>query len=271
MLSVETIFEEINKYCDFGGLEYGLGSDDDFYEVVVSPLRSSTKLGNWTYDTGATKGVLIFRDCAFVIKIPFYGKDGYGSKRSRCGSTYVVKTSWYHNHSHLDYPLPHEAYRKTYHYSYGVMEFSGPGCSSKRGLKNDWDYCELEAERYIIAKENGYEAMFAETKLIGYIDDYPIYSQPKCITFCDSESSSSSKKERSASTKAKAQEIIKEIDNYCFNEFWFTDLIEMFGEDYAKKFLTFLRDNDYTEDLHNANIGYIDEVPVLLDYSGYND
>lgn len=56
-------------------------SSDIFYENVVSIFKEKYKK-SFEYDTGATKGVLMFRDLGFVIKIPFTGDgeyDFYGS------------------------------------------------------------------------------------------------------------------------------------------------------------------------------------------------
>ena len=44
--------------------------DTIFYENVVRPFKEKYKQ-QFYYDYGATKGVLVFKELGFVIKIPF--------------------------------------------------------------------------------------------------------------------------------------------------------------------------------------------------------
>lgn len=49
--------------------------EEDFLENVIAPFQEKYKKP-FSYDQGATKGVLIFRDLDCVLKIPFDGSDG---------------------------------------------------------------------------------------------------------------------------------------------------------------------------------------------------
>lgn len=51
-------------------------SDNNFYECVVSLFKEKYHKP-FQYDHGATKGILIFKNYGFVIKIPFSNQDGY--------------------------------------------------------------------------------------------------------------------------------------------------------------------------------------------------
>lgn len=75
--------EELQEIMN--ALEYGWFEDlheCSFYEQIVVPFKKKyTK--SFTYDTGATKGVLIFEKLNFVIKIPFTCS---GDEESFCGA-----------------------------------------------------------------------------------------------------------------------------------------------------------------------------------------
>lgn len=49
--------------------------EEDFLESVIAPFQEKYKKP-FSYDYGATKGVLIFKDLDCVLKIPFDGSDG---------------------------------------------------------------------------------------------------------------------------------------------------------------------------------------------------
>lgn len=71
-------------YCNFDQLE---NNYDVFNDQVVSPFRRHYE-GNVDYAEGATKGVLIFKDLGFVIKIPYSMLDEYDI----CGAYDGVET-----------------------------------------------------------------------------------------------------------------------------------------------------------------------------------
>lgn len=58
--------KHFKKYCDFNHELY----EDNIVRTIVQPLQNNCKEYE-SYETGATKLVLYFKDCDFVIKIPF--------------------------------------------------------------------------------------------------------------------------------------------------------------------------------------------------------
>jgi hypothetical protein len=64
-LTKEYILECLDKYCTFEGL-----TEDNFVNLVVAPLQDAHCFNDWTWDNGVTKGVIIFKDFDFVVKIP---------------------------------------------------------------------------------------------------------------------------------------------------------------------------------------------------------
>ena len=100
--------------------------------------------------------------------------------------------------------------------------------------------------------------------------------QEKAVSFNDyyydeesdhySEDESKYTDEQRNSTKEKCKE--NKISN--FNNLWLTDFIQYYGADMFVKFSQFIRNNNIN-DLHDGNIGYIGNRPVLIDYSGWDN
>lgn len=220
-MNLKEVLETIDRVCDLKGDL----TNENFYSKVVNPLKKE----NCYLDSnsGATKGILFFKDLDVVIKIPFIGEES-------C-------------------------------YEDDVIEFYG--------ADGDWDYCRLEANLYNCAKEKKIEIFFAETKYITTIQDYPIYTQPIVQIFYNSnihKSFDESNKDyiKIKDSLVKTSRII--ADNYGLESEWLFIAFKKYGFYMLKKFLTFLKDYDIN-DLHSGNIGYKNNLPILLDYSGYNE
>lgn len=110
-------------------LSYGTFDENDeadFYSIVVQPFSEKYKKP-FDYATGATKGVLIFEQLGFVIKIPF------------CRNS-------------------EDCYYNSAYGEYECCYFTGADTD------NGWDYCEAEANKYERAEEEGLAQCFAKTK-----------------------------------------------------------------------------------------------------------
>lgn len=260
----EDIFEIINKECSFVNSDAFTVAERDQY--VLEPLRSCSDLAgiDWTYDEGISKLVLIFNKLGFVIKIPYTGRysEDYEepcdncSKWSNCDCEYSCarRQNWteYSNNEYCDFTGAEEC----------------PNTYLQKKLNNEWDYCEAEKWLYEKAKEEDVEVCFAETRLLGYVDGYPIYTQPIAAIYADCYTTT--RKSHTAEEKISTQEACKKINGWCFNVEWLTDFIIYFGDDMFQKFMAFIKKYGIS-DLHNGNVGYVSGVPVLVDYSGYND
>ena len=129
----------------------------------------------------------------------------------------------------------------------------------------EWDYCEAEVIRYQQAAEYGLEKCLAKTEFVGFINGYPIYVQERCKVFSCNEN------------KHSMEELKTTIDicnlwyyNSSIDGNWLTDFRIYYGEETLKKFIDFISSNDWN-DLRSDNIGYINNKPVLVDYSGFYD
>jgi hypothetical protein len=211
-------------------LSYGTFDENDeadFYSIVVQPFSEKYKKP-FDYATGATKGVLIFEQLGFVIKIPFC-----------CNSEDCEYNSAYGE--------------------YECCYFTGADTD------NGWDYCEAEANKYERAKEEGLAQCFAKTKKIGDIDGYPIYMQELADIYKSIDYQSSHTEEDSRQVSS----ICNSNNFYMFNIEWLSDAFHYYGEKMFHKLLEFIRTLGIN-DLHDGNIGYIGNRPVLVDYSSFD-
>lgn len=213
--------DEILKALSYG--TFNENDEADFYPDVVQPFSEKYKKP-FNYATGATKGVLIFEQLGFVIKIPF------------CRNS-------------EDY----DDYYECCNYFTGA------------DTDNGWDYCEAEADKYQRAKEEGISMCFAKTEKIGEIDGYPIYMQELASIYKNVDYQSSHTEEDSRQVNS----ICDSNNFYIFNIEWLSDAFHFYGEKIFHKLLEFIRTVGIN-DLHDGNIGYIKNRPVLVDYSSFD-
>lgn len=192
-------------------------------------------LPNINWNNGASKIVFIPSESDYVIKIPFSGQE---------------ETVYGEDDEVLDYT--------DFHYFFGANEH--------------WDYCAVEVEISSKAEKLGLGKCFAKTIFLGDMNGYPVYSQEKATTFFDLKDNddidmwSKEKVEKNKKTRTKC----KEMQVCCFNSTWLSDFIEYYGEKTFKDFMLFLKE-ERIGDLHSENIGYIEDRPVLIDYSDFRE
>ena len=131
-----------------------------------------------------------------------------------------------------------------------------------------WNYCEVEKLKYAKAKEAGIEFLFAETKLIGYVKDHPIYVQPKMKIFSEAKNYSDYSVIKNKRTKDKCHK----SNINCFHVHWISDFLDYFDIETLQKLDEWLENNNIN-DLHGGNLGYhpLTGQPIIIDYSDFND
>ena len=185
---------------------------------------------NFILASGVSKVAIIPKEKNYVIKIPYYGK-----------------------------------YRK----NNGIKCFD-PYFSS---ISKSSDYCKSEEIIYNKAKANGLDTFFAEIEQIGKIKSIPIYVQRKAVIFEDVYYPEDDEEENLNEHEISIfKTITTKYSDLVEDEYlplsWMKDFICSYGELAFDKLYNFLSDNNI-QDLHSENIGYICEIPVLVDFSGF--
>lgn len=247
MLTKEYILDNMKKYCKIDtNTDLCLGN---FYDLVISPLEKANCFKDYhmSYDNGLSKGVIIFDELDYVIKIPFV-----------C-SWYEEETEW--DEEKDECVVICEGGPSGY--PFGGVEVEGY-C-----FHNDWDHCETELYRYCEAEKSGLEEHFAKIWFLDCINGWPIYAQSKaCMYNTEDSYSSRSRKHYTDKERATANAIQSSSHFYIAQE-WMMDFIQYWGKDKLLDFIKFC-DEWFIDDLHDGNIGYICGVPCLVDYGSFS-
>lgn len=186
--------------------------------------------------SGVSKAVLYFPDMDKVVKVPFNGSIAEIEK-------------W-------------DAQSDEYFYEWDAIQFE-----YSPAMNSNWDYCLAEVDIYTDAESYGLGECFAKTELIGQIHNhYPVYAQEKCSIFRYQKREYSEEKRKSIKNYLSSTT----RNSNTLSELWLSDFLEYFGKEVLDDFLDFL-DERGINDLHNSNIGYIGDRPVLIDYCGWYD
>ena len=238
-LTKEYILNCLDKYCHFSNEL----CDGTVVADIIEPLQNAECFpkGEWVWDAGVSKVVLIFSNLPFVIKIPFIGEE-------------IEVDTW---------DEENECYTDEYSYEFYPFTLEqAPDRVCDRYAYDHWDYCDIEVDRYFLASDNNLKECFAKTELLGFAQNHPIYIQERAIMFNQSEESKHSDEEY---TKASN---LRQEHGFYINIHWVMDFIFYYGEKMFKALADFCEKYDI-EDLHDGNIGYIGGRPCLVDYSSY--
>lgn len=144
-------------------------------------------------------------------------------------------------------------------------------------VKDTINYCEIESEVYDDAVREGIEDMFAETFLLGYFHDFPVYAQKRVE--CDEDSLTDSFSnhcyEEWCSENGYDSDDETARDEYNDVSYDYEDASEVYVcmRDYysAEEFVRFCNfiDDNYINDLHVGNFGFFKGRLVVIDFSGY--
>jgi hypothetical protein len=129
----------------------------------------------------------------------------------------------------------------------------------------DWDYCGLEVCTYKQAVAENLGKYFAEEGFLGVIDNRPVYWQAHCLPFNEIDMDYNS--EEYIQKKAVADEFFNETSIYIGNNCWMADFIRAYGKNELIRLNSFIQEY-HISDIRNSNIGYLNDMPVLIDYSG---
>lgn len=129
-----------------------------------------------------------------------------------------------------------------------------------------WDYCFTETLIWRLAKAENVHKAFAKERMIGIINNHPIYIQQRVEVYANSDKYNSNNENK----KEKTEKYCREKDFRIFSLSWQTDAFEYYGSKQFDKIMSFIENYDL-RDFHNSNLGYIGQRPVFLDYSDFNE
>lgn len=234
-MTVKEAFNILEGYefpTTFGCID-GEGESENLWDIIN---ELEQMFPNELIYHGISKIAIVFKEESFVIKIPMPG--------------YFVEIS-----------EEVEDIDDYYEYEYDFVPFSGGTAQSE----SYFNYCEVEIDNYEIAADAGFERLFARTEFFGHCGNTPIYFQEKVIPFDCPEGNRISDNYKKSPIKVSDDEF------HYLPTAWNIGVIEHYGEQFAKEFERFLKENPFiADDLHNGNIGYRENgEPVILDYSGF--
>lgn len=132
--------------------------------------------------------------------------------------------------------------------------------------------CEQEAKAYLSGKKYEIERVLLETRFV-YENPSGVrfFMQPK-ITESHDRVSRRTRQKMVKITKTVTPKVCHKVKNSMYysdiDRNWMSMVISLYGKKFCRSFEKWSKENR-VNDLYNANIGYINGKPVLLDYSGY--
>lgn len=133
-------------------------------------------------------------------------------------------------------------------------------------LNNSWDYCKVEMDRYKKISNSSLKNCFAETIFLGYVNNYPIYIQERCLPFNN--------------TNRKTKDERKTMQSYLedraswqtsLNPDWCIDFMRYYGKKHFEYFIVFIERFNWGDDLSWDNVGYKAGRPIVIDFAGYRE
>lgn len=139
-------------------------------------------------------------------------------------------------------------------------------CYCEGGGPNHDDYCATEVDMYEKAIEANVDDIFAETVLYTTKHNFLVYLQEKVTTCSDTLAITPSKESMAKVSQMRSSQQIASED-------WCASVIDYYGEDFYWRLQEFVTEMqpDIGADLHDGNVGFCGSIPMILDYSGFNN
>lgn len=160
--------------------------------------------------------------------------------------------------------IPFNFYEEEYDRDWYDVE-SEPFSKANNDNRFYWDYCLSEVLNYRKAKKEGVNEFFCKTRLLGFVNEHPIYIQQRAVPFFVIREI-----ERQSERSKRMIDYCRRKDFGTFNPVWQAEAFNYYGKKKFDKLMTFL-DECGIYDLHTENVGYIDDRPVIFDYSDFKE
>lgn len=148
----------------------------------------------------------------------------------------------------------------------------------RRGEDEDKDEALDEVRIYEHAKAQGLEMFFPKTEVFAEINGV-VYVRQEMVDVSCSDLSYPMQHKYAEQSRTASEKIMKKVQaafdeirhgRYCrtLNRTWVAMALVLYGKNLVKKFCEFAQ-KEGINDLHESNIGYKDNRPILLDFSGF--
>lgn len=131
------------------------------------------------------------------------------------------------------------------------------------------DYCLAEYEKFKELCKQGLDCFVAKTIYYKEKDGVRIFIQEKVTPENDLW-----KTPQASQASKNIVKTWRDKDMFDMDEEWVANCIDKYGQEKVEQFLNYCadEDQDILGDVHSGNYGYrLDNTPVILDYSNYND
>lgn len=137
------------------------------------------------------------------------------------------------------------------------------------------NYCQLEADNYKKACAYRVERVLLETALLCTLKNgIQLYVQPRyTIDNNDYMDSRIRRKRLERKCNTYRKPIVSHVagemyDGYRLDNLWLSRVIQLYGKRFMRSLEKWTQANRIG-DLHNCNVGWVNNKPIILDYSGY--
>lgn len=148
----------------------------------------------------------------------------------------------------------------------------------RQGEDEDKDEALDEVRIYEHAKAQGLEMFFPKTEIFAEINGV-VYVRQEMVDVSCSDLPYPLQHKYAEQSRTASEKILKKVQaafdevrhgRYCrtLNRTWVSMALVLYGKNLVKKFCEFAQ-KEGINDLHESNIGYKDNRPILLDFSGF--
>lgn len=138
-----------------------------------------------------------------------------------------------------------------------------------------YNYCQLEADNYKKACAYRVERVLLETALLCTLKNgIQLYVQPR-YTIDNNDYMDSAihrhrlQKKCNTYRKPIVSKVADEMyDGFRLNNLWLSRVIQLYGKRFMRSLERWTQENRIG-DLHDCNVGWVNNKPIILDYSGY--
>lgn len=181
-------------------------------------------------------------------------------------------------------------HRDWYDFLSGVCDINQNGETKTVFLHEDWDfvikvpnyyhyanhnYCQLEADNYKKACAYRVERVLLETALLCTLKNgIQLYVQPRyTIDNNDYIDDAVNRCRLQKKCNAHRKPIVSKVadgmyDGFRLNNLWLARTIQLYGKKFMRSLEKWTMENRIG-DLHDCNVGWMNNKPIILDYSGY--